>query len=137
MRYTKRSWSAIGGQTMKKKQPETELQIDFATWLDSIGVLYTASCSGMRTHPVIGAKMKRMGSKKGFPDIQIFHPNRRYHGLFIELKSEKGRPSLEQIEWRDCLNYKMYCAVIMPGGLDHKQGLEWLKKTVNDYLGIK
>jgi len=138
IRRKRRNWSGLGGSyTLKKKMPEDDLQECFAQWLTDNEVLHTASCAGMRTFPKVMAKMKRMGARKGVPDIMIFEPNKRYHGLFIELKSQKGRPTKEQIAWRDALNYKMYHAAIMPSGLDFGSGLEWCKKLVTDYMNMK
>ena len=39
------------------------------------------------------AKLKRMGTKAGWPDIQLFHDGKAY---FIELKSPKGQLSQSQ-----------------------------------------
>lgn len=119
------------------RKDEDTLQILFSRWLDEIGVLYTASCAGMKAHKATAGRMKAMGAKKGFPDIQICEPSRRYHGMFIELKSSTGRPSKEQKAWCDELNYKGYFATIMPHGLNIQEGLEWCRKQVLDYLSIK
>lgn len=47
---------------------------------------------------ILGRRMKEMGYMKGIPDLFIPHANRFYHGLFIEMKTEKGRLSHEQKE---------------------------------------
>ena len=47
---------------------------------------------------ILGRRMKEMGYMKGVPDLFIPHANRFYHGLFIEMKTEKGRLSPEQKE---------------------------------------
>ena len=48
---------------------------------------------------VTGAQMKAEGVKKGFPDIELSVPRRRFHGLYIELKRrESGRVSPEKAE---------------------------------------
>lgn len=47
---------------------------------------------------ILGRRMKEMGYMKGIPDLFIPHANRFYHGLFIEMKTEKGRLSPEQKE---------------------------------------
>ena len=128
---------SCGGVTLKQNHDEDILQEHFAIWLNQEGLLFTASCAGMRTTMAVGAKMKRMGAKSGFPDIQICEPTRKYHGLFIELRSEKGTPSNDQKAWRDELNRKGYYSAIMPKGLDFAVGLEWCKKLVRDYLNGK
>lgn len=38
-----------------------------------------------------GKNFKLMGTKAGFPDLFIFIPKGEYHGLFIELKTPKGK----------------------------------------------
>lgn len=125
------------GILKKKNYPEEMLQMEFANWLNNERILFTASCSGMRTFPKVMAKMRMMGAKRGVPDILIFEPNRRSHGMFLELKSESGKPSKEQKAWRDELNYKGYYAAIMPSGLNHVEGLAWLKDQVNIYMSVK
>ena len=79
------------------------------------GVLYCASAGGMRTSMRQAIKMKRTGYKKGFPDLQIMHPTKLHHGLFIEIKTSKGQASPEQKAWRDELNKRGYRAVICKG----------------------
>ena len=36
--------------------------------------------------PQQGAKLKRMGMQKGFPDLVVPLPRGNYHGLYIEMK---------------------------------------------------
>ncbi len=45
-----------------------------------------------------GYILQRMGVLKGCPDVFIFWPTDKYHGLFIEVKTLKGRPTKEQKE---------------------------------------
>lgn len=55
---------------------------------------------------------------KGVPDLFIPHANRFYHGLFIEMKTEKGRLSPEQKEVIPRLEAEGYkVAVSIPRGL--------------------
>lgn len=46
-----------------------------------------------------GALLKRMGMRKGFPDLFIPRACLSYHGLFIEMKTDKGKLSDDQIKW--------------------------------------
>lgn len=52
------------------------------------------------------------GLKPGFPDIGILIPNDNigYHGLFLELKTKKGRLSNVQKIWLKRLEDKKYMA---------------------------
>ena len=77
-------------------------------------VLYCASAGGMRTSISVAKRMKYSGYVKGFPDLAIFEIN-KYNGLFLEIKTEKGRPTKEQLWWRDELNKRNYVAEIVYG----------------------
>lgn len=46
-----------------------------------------------------GAILKRMGVKPGVPDLFFPVPSGCYHGLFIEIKSQSGKPSPHQKEF--------------------------------------
>ena len=48
--------------------------------------LYCASAGGVRTSMKQAIKMKATGYVKGVPDLQIFEPMGKYHGLLIEIK---------------------------------------------------
>lgn len=62
-----------------------------------------------------GAKLKRMGMKRGFPDITLPAPRGNYHGLYIELKALDGTPSDDQLWWLDKLTEQGYKAVLAYG----------------------
>ena len=65
-----------------------------------------------KTSPMRGAKLKKMGVLAGVPDIHILHPNGQHCGLFIELKTPKGRLTQSQknvIERLESSGYQ--CAV--------------------------
>jgi hypothetical protein len=61
---------------------------------------------------VTGATLKRMGLRKGFPDLFVCLARGTYHGLFIEMKYGKGKTSNEQKAWLSKLSSEGYaCAV--------------------------
>jgi hypothetical protein len=49
--------------------------------------------NGGYRHPLEALKLKKMGVKAGVSDLFLAYPNPNYHGLWIELKSEKGKIS--------------------------------------------
>ena len=55
--------------------------------------------NGTRTTIRIAKRMKDEGVKKGVPDIHLPVARGRYHGLYIEMKVGKNKPSPEQKEW--------------------------------------
>ena len=64
---------------------------------------------------ITDAMLKREGVKPGVPDIFLPMPVGNFHGLFIELKTAKGRPSLQQREWLTNLSNYGYAAVLCRG----------------------
>ena len=68
---------------------------------------------------------KRTGYVKGFPDLQITEARHQYHGLFIELKTTKGRPTAYQKDWIKALNERGYRAVICKGFDECKKEIDW------------
>lgn len=67
---------------------------------------------------------KRLGVKAGVPDLFLPFPSNGHHGLFIEMKSAKGRPSALQKEWVDWLNANGYMAVVCYGAGEAINALE-------------
>lgn len=61
-------------------------------------------------------RLKAMGVVAGVPDLFLPAPrqmgSRWLHGMFIELKVGKGRPSLAQLEWMDKLRAQNYFVVV-------------------------
>lgn len=59
-----------------------------------------------RFHPrtvqtVRGYHLTAYQGESGFPDLVLAHPQRGV--LFAELKTDKGRPTVHQMMWRDVL----------------------------------
>ena len=78
-------------------------------------VRFCASLGGLRTSMSQAKKAKRTGYWAGFPDLQICEPNKLYHGLFIEIKTETGRATNAQKDWIKALKKRGYKAVICKG----------------------
>ena len=111
---------------------EYELQKGICKYLDLNNVLYCGSMGGQyQVHFSQRIKAKKSGYKKGFPDLFIYEISRIedtiYAGLTIELKTKKGRPSKEQIEWMNKLNERGYMATICTG-------IDEALEVINKYL---
>jgi len=63
----------------------------------------------------VGARFNKEGRRKGFPDLILPVQRHGFAGLFIELKTTKGKPSKEQGDWLDFLNQQGYMAVVCKG----------------------
>lgn len=101
---------------MKKVIRESTIQCNYLKWLNfqHPGVFEATSSfpnSGVR-EPRYGARLKREGMKKGFPDLGIFYPSGKYHGMFIEFKSEKGSLSPDQKKVLSTLDLNGYKCIV-------------------------
>lgn len=57
-----------------------------------------------------------MGVSPGFPDVEIPYASGPYHGLYIELKRQKGgKLSINQLDWLRFLTTQGYYAVSANG----------------------
>lgn len=77
--------------------------------------------------PQQGKILKLMGVKKGVPDLFLPVPIGKYSGLWIEMKTENGKPLEEQMWWQTELTKQGYMAVICYG---------WImaSRTITDYM---
>jgi VRR-NUC domain-containing protein len=86
---------------------------------------------------ILGKKMKKEGLKKGVSDLFFAFPTYCYNyfeykdfGLWIEVKSKKGKLSKEQKEWIELMIIVGYKAVVV---YSVEEGIQAIK----DYLGMK
>lgn len=93
-------------------------------------LLYCASAGGLKTTFSQAKKMKATGYVKGFPDLLVLETTDKYHGLFIELKTEKGVLSKEQKWWLQELRKRNYLAECCYG-FDHA------KRVIDLYMSGK
>ena len=76
---------------------------------------YCASLGGIYTGPRQAMKAKRTGSSRGYPDMFFSEARKGFHGLFIEIKTHKGRATQVQKEWIEALQERGYKAEICKG----------------------
>jgi hypothetical protein len=68
--------------------------------------------NGGDRHPITAAKLKAEGVKKGVLDLMLPVARCGYHGLFIEMKAGRNKPTAEQLEFMAFLTEQGYLAVI-------------------------
>lgn len=61
------------------------------------------------------ANLKRQGVKAGVPDLFVPVARGGWHGLFVEMKTAKGRVSSKQREWLDLLDAQGYLTRVCRG----------------------
>lgn len=86
----------------------------FYQFEDVYDLMYSVPNGGARD-VVTGAQLKAGGLKRGMPDINLDKPAGAYHGLRLELKVGKGKPTEEQIQKLNLLDKQGYFAVLCYG----------------------
>ncbi|MDQ7733782.1 VRR-NUC domain-containing protein [Halomonas sp. SpR1] len=81
-------------------------------------------------YSVEAQKLRAEGVKSGVPDICLPVPRGPYHGLYIELKTRRGRPSEAQRQWIAALRRHGYRAEVC-------RGWEAARAVIEDYLGTE
>lgn len=88
--------------------------------------LFAVPNGGYRT-PATAAKIKAEGALPGVSDLILLIARGGYHGLLIEMKTDKGRQSEAQREWQRKIEADGYKYVVV-------RSIEEFIKVVNDYL---
>ena len=72
--------------------------------------------NGADRHPAVAAKLKKQGVKPGVPDLFLPVARGTAHGLYIEMKRQKGgRVSEDQKAWMVALTQHGYVCVVAHG----------------------
>ena len=107
---------------------EYQLQKAVCKYLDLQNVLYCGSMGGnYQAHMSVRIRAKNSGYKRGFPDLFIYEPKGKWHGLAIELKVGYNRANKEQLYWRNELNKRGYVSEIC-------NGIDEALEVINRYL---
>lgn len=95
----------------KIKASEFEEQISLIAWADVFlkapNLLFHIPNGGKR-NIVEAVKFKKMGVRPGIPDLFLAYGCGGYHGLFIEMKAEKGALTLSQLTLHERLKESGY-----------------------------
>ena len=79
----------------------------------------------------VGAEMKAMGLRPGFPDLFIPLPKKEFHGLFIEMKYGRNKLTDSQKEWLALLVKNGYAGAVCYGADEAIKNIEsYLKENV-------
>lgn len=97
-------------QRIADETSELEHQIAVIQWanlqakcgLRELELLY-AIPNGLRTSPAQAGRAKASGLKSGVPDLHLPVSRGGFIGLWIEMKSERGRLQESQVWWHDRL----------------------------------
>ena len=97
---------------------EHEIQRTFVEWCElnqhrypELKWLYHVPNGELRDKAT-AARLKRLGVKRGIPDLALDVARGGYHGLKLEFKSGTGRPTPEQEEYMGFLKRQGYAAFV-------------------------
>ena len=115
-------------------QSESVTQICLFRWAKymegqypELRLMYHVPNEGKRTRSA-GARMRQEGLKAGVPDVCLPVPRAGYHGLYIEMKVDKNKPTEKQKEWLAGLKAQGYATTVC-------YGWEAASKVILQYLG--
>jgi len=110
---------------------ERDEQIQFIKYLRWNKIPHYAVPNGGSRNPAEAKNLKAEGVSAGVPDVCIPVPNKKYHGLYIEMKRQKGgKVSEKQKEWIEKLNKLGYLAVVCRGYDEAREVVEeYMKET--------
>lgn len=99
--------------TKNRSNRESQIQQACVKWFrlqypNLAGLLFAIPNGGARSQ-VTGAILKAEGVLAGVSDLILLYPTDKYHGLCIEMKTEKGRQQETQKQFQqrvEALNYK-------------------------------
>lgn len=83
--------------------------------------------NGGSRNKIEAANLKKQGVKKGVPDLCLPVPRGVYHGLYIEMKAKKNKPTQEQESWLKALDEQGYKTAVC-------WGWEAASRVITEYL---
>jgi len=118
--------------TARTHKSEAQEQADLIEWAES--------CVRLKVHPELkllhaipnggsrdireAKNLKRQGVKAGVPDLCLPVPKGNYHGLYIEMKVGRNKPSANQKEWLAALSANGYAVAVCYGAAEARRRIE-------------
>ena len=94
---------------------EAQEQAAVVDYCDLKGIPVYHVANGGKRDKREAANLKRQGVKPGVPDLCIPVARGQYHSLYIEMKSDGGKPTDKQSEWIYLLRGQGMCAYVCYG----------------------
>lgn len=83
--------------------------------------------NGGSRHPAEAVHLKKMGVKAGVPDLFLPYQAKGRCGLWIEMKSEKGRPTALQKDWLEYLDSAGYRTAVC-------HSMDEARRVIEEYI---
>lgn len=114
----------------KIKSDETQDTIVVASWMRLHRIVFYHIPNEAKRSIATAMIEKEMGLESGVPDFCIAMARKGYHGLYIEMKTEKGKATENQLKWLKKLREQGYATYICRSS---KSAI----KCISEYLDIK
>ena len=114
----------IKPRTKRNAQPEAAEQAKVIAWARANENNYPylwmlhSSLNGLKRTKNAQGKAKQQGMLSGVPDLFLPVKNNYFNGLYIEMKSVKGRVSVEQSRFLKCAAENGYSVVVCYSACD-------------------
>lgn len=112
----------------RHNDPEHHLQCRCVNYFrvkhKGLSLLLFAVPNGGQRSKTTAAKLKAEGVVPGVADLLLLCPHGQYHGLCIEMKTEKGRQSDKQKIWQQAVEKQGYKYVVCRSVDDFKERTE-------------
>ena len=125
------------------ERTEQDEQIAVLTWAyymtgkwPCLERLYHTPNGGYRNQAE-AVQLKRMGVKPGVPDLHLPYPAGGYHGIWLEMKTEKGKVTAVQRDWIEYLRSVGYRAYVCHNTGEAINALETYLKMEHETLKDK
>lgn len=92
-------------------------------------LLFAIPNGGFR-HPATAARLKAEGVKPGVPDVCLPVPRGEFHGLFIEMKAGRNKPTISQVAWHRLLSQQGYRVAVC-------YSMDAAIEVIEGYLSVK
>ena len=117
---------------MKKeivKTSEHEIQVSCINWFRLVYPKYLiyAIPNGSQRNIIVATKLKAEGVTSGIPDLHVPIAKNGYHGLYVEMKAGKNKPTGNQLTIMDKLRNEGYKCVVC-------YSLDEFMQEVKDYF---
>lgn len=110
---------------ISEAQAQTML-FQWAAYIPELKYMFAIPNGGSR-NKIEAVNLKRQGVKKGVSDLFLPLSRGKYHGLFIEMKVGRNKPSVEQKDFLEYVNKSGYLGVVC-------YGFDEAKETITKYL---
>ena len=110
-----KKWSNEGYKSGLDEDAEQTALIEWCEFMSGkhpeLSLIYHVPNEGKRSI-AYAVRMKKMGLKSGVPDLCLPVARGKWHGMYIEMKADGGKPTVEQLGWQCKLTTQGYLCIV-------------------------